>query len=325
MKRFDILEIPIRVTNNLQVFPYKSKKHYELRIGSKISNKKAISDQVCESRKFILISDDKILGKSNSFYTFSTPIDFVIPQNDTFYENFACHLLNDDFNTKIKGNFRKENFKFEPFAPPILSLDKTFENYDFKNLKNERIRKAKTVGNKILNESQKIQLEQSLLSEHGESEFKKIFDLIEKQFNKEKITRMKKIRQELQDLPFEKAKKYFPLFAIFRTHGPWRKSWIQIGYEPESNIENYKKQKITLNRKGKEICIEDYPFLIYQFEQNRFTFLRETANEDGFITDEGYDFINLHFDRSIIVDPQSALQYLQNNSDEASDFSLLDE
>lgn len=220
-------------------------------------------------------------------------------------------------------NYFNKNINFPEYFPPTLSFNHCFQNYNFKNLKNKKDsnRKFKVINELSKNEKQKLILK--LKKQHGEIEFKDIYDKLKDFFSREKIVRTKKIKIETK-FDLTQIKKYLKLFATFKTSGPWRKSWIKNNFDPTKYFESFKSQKIILNRRGKEICLNDHPFLIHELEQNEKKYLKRNCDENGFLTEEGIDFINLHFDQSIVSSVFKEPEMPLENDDE-SDFLLDDE
>lgn len=326
--QIDILKIPFKISETDQIDTFKSENHYEIRLIPKIDGKKLLSDELNAKNSYLLVENDQILAKSEGVYEFNTPYDFVIPQKTLSFEHFFIHLMDETSENKDSQNNINEKTTFEQYAPPFLSNSHLFENYDFKNIKT-KIEKKRAITKYKLTDEEKENLEKKLKISHGDTEFNVLYGTLERIFNEKKIIRMNHTNFFTGNLSRTQIKKYMPLFAIFQSSGPWRKTWIKHEFNPTTDQTSFKMQKLTLNRRGKEICLEDHPFLIHELEQNKKKYLLEIPDGNGFLTQDGIDFINLHFDRSIVPDSinhkDEEFIHEYNESSEGSDFSLIDE
>lgn len=323
----DILKIPFKINGKKEIDTFKAENHYEIRLIPKIDGKKLISDCLNTKKRYLLIDDNQIIANSAGVYEFNTPYDFVISQKSSSYEQFFSYMMNEGSENTAYQDCFSENSIFESYAPPLLSNNQLFENYDFKNIKT-KLQNRKMKPNKT-SEEEKLNLKNKLIELHGEIEFNTSLSMLDKVFCEKKIIRWKHTNFYHGNLNKNQIKKYLPLFASFKHSGPWRKSWIKLGFDPNTDYSSFKMQRIRLNHGGKEICLIDHPFLIHELEQNKKNYLKEIADDNGFLTQDGIDFINLHFDRSIVPDSikntETDFLHQHNESSEGSDFSLIDE
>ncbi|KRH95348.1 RNA polymerase III transcription factor (TF)IIIC subunit [Pseudoloma neurophilia] len=327
---FDLLKIPYKIEQTDNIEPFRSENHYELRFHQKLDGKKLISDEHDSSKNYLLIENEQITGISKEVFEFNSPYDFIIEQNSDAYEIFFKRMCEEGSENVSYEVLLSENTVFNPYAPPILSHNQLFENYDFKNLKNENRAKKNLKLDQKLSNKEMNELKTILKEAHGSEEFDLLYDKFEKVFSEKKIVRWKDITFHHEKIGKYQIKRYLPFFATFRSSGPWRKTWIKHDFDPKSDQNSFKMQKVSLNRKGKEICLNDNPFLIHELEQNKNKYLKKNANGTGFLTEDALDLINLHFDRSIVPDvavgfPSPNVDTFVDESSEASDFSLIDE
>lgn len=335
MKDFDLIEHLFKFKDISKLYLLKVKDIYECKIDDTLDGTKIFTSIVSTGKRYLHIRDNKIVGISNGIYQFKHPADFILPRNSEFYTNFFRSMIemdNEEYLNYIYAQNMKETML--PIYPlPILSYDRLFSGYNFKNVMTSKISKKNVKDRHILNEDERKELKNKLLTTLGPEIYGEILSEVRALFKTHKIMRIGRFTKFITkntSHPFITIKKFLPLVAFFKKSGPWRRSWIELNYKPEENFTSYKQQVIILNRKNTEICLIDHPYLIFLLEQNKNTYLKETSDENGFLTEKGIDLVNLYFDKPLISNAAEKHDDTNENTnedtheDDASSFEVFD-
>ncbi|ELQ76840.1 RNA polymerase III transcription factor (TF)IIIC subunit [Trachipleistophora hominis] len=328
MKNFDLIEHLFKLQDIGELYLVKSKDTYECRIEQGLDGKKVFTGSASTKRRFLHIRDGGIHGVSNGFFTFDNPADFAVPCNNEFYLDFFEKMMKLDTETFLSyvNSYNLHSMEYPEYASPVLSGDKTFSDYNFKNVTNSRKNKKRQREKHVLAGVERNELVNKLKKLYGDEEYDEILKEVESLFETHKILRIRRFcRLIVHQLkyPLVKIKKFLPLVAFFQRAGPWRRSWIKLNYDPREHFSSYRHQVIILNRKSTEICLIEHPRLIFELEQNKDVNLKECADENGFLTDKGVDLINLYFDKPLILS-KSAGKHVQHDNRLAADQADLD-
>lgn len=334
MKKFDLIKHPFKLKEIDSLYLVKSSDIYECKIEDELDGKKAFTDVIDKKKKHLHIRGNEILGVSNGLFEFNTPVDFAIPQKNEFYNQFFCNMMDMDTEEFLRytQDHNLKDLMFPKYPPPILSYEKTFIKYNFKNVINERKSRKHLKEKHALNERERSELRQKLVETYSEEEHDEIVKEIEELFETHKIIRIKRFNKLIVrnlNYPLIKIRKFLPLLAFFQKSGPWRRNWIRLNYNPSEHFSSYKHQVITLNRKSTDICLIEHPHVIFLLEQDKEINLKSVAEENGFLTSKGVDLINLYFDKPVVQGGKEAPKKKETmaNTDEKteeSDFEVFD-
>ncbi|ELA48094.1 hypothetical protein VCUG_00332 [Vavraia culicis subsp. floridensis] len=328
MKNFDLIEHLFKLRDIGELYLVKSKDIYECKIEQDLDGKKAFTGSADTNKRFLHIRNGNIHGVSEGFFKFDNPADFALPRNNEFYLDFFKNMMELDTEAFLMyvNSCNLDNMVYPQYPPPVLSSDKIFSNYNFKNVITSRKNRKKLREKHVLNSKERAELVGKLKTLYGVEEYDEIMKEVESLFEIHKILRMRRFcRLIIHRLkyPLVRIKKFLPLVAFFQKAGPWRRSWIQINYNPCEHFLSYKHQVIILNRKSTEVCLIEHPHLIFLLEQNKEENFKEPADENGFLTNKGIDLINLYFDKPL-VRTKSAKERIQNGNHLVNDIEGLD-
>lgn len=304
-KNLDLIEYPYTLKHDMNIVCVKSVngENYSIKTRNKIIK----FDKVENKTKYYVVSlfkggIAKITGEVNEYFKLTSPLDFIVP-NQNFDKNkeLADKILNLDIyslNSVSKELNDKKKFDksdlFDKYYPNILTQNKLYANYDFKEFKYSKEAKGRyfyKYGDPIPNNCSEENKKK--LKIKFKEDFRELFGIYKNVFEEQPIWGYTEIEKKLYTNNLIKkysksfTKPFLSLVAYFNISGPWGKKWVKLGYDPKKDKNNYKFQQIILRKHRKIIQVSENPDIMKIIEKNKKDFLSENCEyESGFITKE---------------------------------------
>lgn len=116
----DIIEIPIKINESSQITKHEDT--YVLKISNSLDSKRVIASKTPSKDVYFLLEISEsvnIIAKTKNLYHFADPVDFILPGNSAFYENFILNLLDNDEDFDMPRVF-PPHYPTVTIRPPIF-------------------------------------------------------------------------------------------------------------------------------------------------------------------------------------------------------------
>ncbi|KAK6090747.1 hypothetical protein P3W45_000470 [Vairimorpha bombi] len=322
---FDIIDYPLKIKESQKPIYNKYRHKYEFRILDTLDSKMIYASRKRNSDLFILldISDNscKVLGYTRNSYNFIGPLDFYIDNNESlsFYSKLGDDIINGSV-TRLLDTSQVIIDKFPPYNPPVLNHYET-EPKIVAVKKDVNIHKKDCRTFRVYYEDE-IPSEPLIIK-------KIVFDEINERIRifvinlPHPILKINEINalfiQYKKDNNYviqnDRLKLVLPLFRYFVMDGPFRKSWIPFGYDPKSNMDNYKYQIIDMRLEGTFFHLFEKDDIIKEVEKNKEWYLKKEC-----------DFKNGFFKKTLsqLVLYQQYIEFEKSEDEKGECFELFD-
>lgn len=340
MKKFDLIKHPLKIINKPKV--NKNGEIYEVEYIEKIRFNKTkssiylhieIPDNILNNNNNIIENNEiKIIGKGNNLFTIKNPIGFKTFDNkEVQFEKLLNSFHNDETVDNLANfllNEKRNNLNsslFETYFPNMENKNQIFKNYDFINFETGKLPEKYNVYYKY-NDTIPLKISDeyfNLFKSKNIERFNEYFNFLKEEINKKKIiSSLLLINSNLpNDLQAHILKGFLPLVAYYVITGPWKKLWIEYGFDPKKDINMYKYQRIPIRKLGKYSQLTEFPELINEIEKSPLIYLKEECEyERGFIKEEGIELIKNFINEKFIIKTTFDEQSIEN---EPSDFEIL--
>ncbi|KAI5161532.1 hypothetical protein NEAUS04_0591 [Nematocida ausubeli] len=260
--------------------------------------------------------------------------DFYIPmphESLTFYKEMG-ERMEGSITTELAKYFNRHTSSNEvPFYPvPVTTLSGVFKYYNFKEFKNTQKRRQLVKKIRIEEEVPEADpaIEKSVKKQIGVryGEFKEVLMLA---FKKRRVWPIKGLekyfkehQKDFQAWKWSSVKNILACIAYTYSTGPWKKLWVQYGYNPTKDQEAYKYQVYMWKNVSKAFVIMDNPEVYEKIKETPEFTQRVFSARTGFLTDKALAYMHKKFSEMAVPEPEKPAE--QPDLFHSMDFETLD-
>lgn len=319
MTDYDLIHYPFIVNKKEEVNLSKvNPEGFKMKFVNDVFSKSVRSTLNSGTKKYIEIEIDdknecKIISETNEIHEFITPADFYVGTSEKtreFYLESYKNITNenieylDDYAVKF-GEFSNNSILPE-YPVPLTTTTLHFENFESSHTKvYDNKANYYSIQIKIGDEIPKkisVEIESNIRKDMNDYKYKLQKEILTEFFKGKKIVKAKDIEELYnnkldksirQEISYTILKRAVGLHAYYYTNGPWRHSWVLIGYDPSLFRENYKYQTLYYKETHVPFRLIEYEEIINEIEKNPNWFLLKRFDlTKGFISQALYDLIS---------------------------------
>lgn len=317
--KYKLVHHPFNVSAPQEARLFRNGDNFDYHFSPEIFSQTTTSEQKCRSKTYIELEivdgECHIVSETDTIHEFETVADFYIPLNDEsklFYSDFHKNLVDENiekitnYSQNIDRILQSGNLPY--FPVPKLSTASQYENFStnsssFQDDK-DSIYSTKIKFGDPIPSACSGRIKNIILKKYGSDTYNIQRDFLSKYFEENKISRYFQISKIYNQQLSEDAKSIFKEswlksclseHAFFFISGPWRHCWVQLGYDPASDSDNYKYQVVSTKMHAKPIQLIELPKILEEVEKNKELYVLKTCDPlNGFISNSLKNLIEFY-------------------------------